>query len=923
MKTVTLFFGLILAIGLALGCSGGGSAPVVPDTKLPTGTSGISHENTYIWGIWDVTLNPESKIAEITPIRGADFTCDVVRFLQPPIAMINLITVQIDPSSEWSTGHIIADVTIRHPFPSLQKFTGFDVRTAVIGNGSIVGMFDGNIVYGGGDSIELLNADGYTRWFNPTEFTSYGKMFGFTEGKYGTPGTDFSATLNPYKYYCDNLGATDEMVAFFDDPSCPNPRGVFKTSSVPVRRFDLQFPLVGGKPLFHFQYAVVASWIPPSPNPPQNIPDDFSLAGNCGEAYLVDSADQSEMYYTDPSNKGGTLKLSVRVYDHQGVENPNGILGEISGIALETPDGPIIGGLAEFDPAALSGALVSQDDLSATFLLEVTNVDPSGQGEFPVLIMVTSADPSDYSSGMPGFDYPDGKLAAYAMGTVSVGPGIQGDAPVAIAEIVTPPPYCPGDAIEFDATASYDPDGFIVSYEWDFNGDGVYGDPYDSGTDSNPILAYADSGAYMVDVRVTDNEALTDTLDDPLALSVGGPTWVDDDAVSPFDGTFDHPWPTIQEGIDNANDDCGEKWVRVKDGTYVENIKMISDITVEGYSDPAPLITTIEGSENHMVDFSGAQNARIKHFRAQPRCKYDTVNSIYADGIYVASSPGNVVDDIEFLDNPGGETCRYAVGTHYWGAGSCTINNIRVNGYHKAAYGFISASGPGVTVTNCVLLNITFMAVSGMGIINVSDGGATALVAKNVIGHATFSEAFPETAWVAVMSVSHCSGGPIRNTLIFDINNNLGDTGWTWGLDCSDAENMTVEHNTVSGLKGPAWIYGHEVTDFNTDPSGTIYRDHIVANLTAGMMNWRWAYLGMWGADLPVDYSCAYNVGNAFYTGIHEAVEGVGFVYTNPEFLNIAGDDYRVAGTSPCHGNAHDGTDMGAYGGTDPLTWVP
>ncbi|MHC1579830.1 MAG: PKD domain-containing protein, partial [Candidatus Alkanophagales archaeon] len=52
--------------------------------------------------------------------------------------------------------------------------------------------------------------------------------------------------------------------------------------------------------------------------------------------------------------------------------------------------------------------------------------------------------------------------------------------------------------ITFDASASYDPDGYIVSYEWDF-GDGT--------TASGAVVthAYADDGTYTATLTVTDN----------------------------------------------------------------------------------------------------------------------------------------------------------------------------------------------------------------------------------------------------------------------------------------------------------------------------------------------------------------------------------------------------------------------------------
>ena len=62
----------------------------------------------------------------------------------------------------------------------------------------------------------------------------------------------------------------------------------------------------------------------------------------------------------------------------------------------------------------------------------------------------------------------------------------------------------PGIAITFDGTNSYDPDGTIFSYAWDF-GDGK--------TDMGPTPshAYSSTGTYTVTLTVTDNDGLTDS----------------------------------------------------------------------------------------------------------------------------------------------------------------------------------------------------------------------------------------------------------------------------------------------------------------------------------------------------------------------------------------------------------------------------
>jgi len=74
-----------------------------------------------------------------------------------------------------------------------------------------------------------------------------------------------------------------------------------------------------------------------------------------------------------------------------------------------------------------------------------------------------------------------------------------------------------GSAITFDAGSSYDPDGVIVSYEWDWESDGVYDE-----VTSDPLAAhtYASSLAGLVTLRVTDDDGLTSV--DTAEISVLG-----------------------------------------------------------------------------------------------------------------------------------------------------------------------------------------------------------------------------------------------------------------------------------------------------------------------------------------------------------------------------------------------------------------
>ena len=68
--------------------------------------------------------------------------------------------------------------------------------------------------------------------------------------------------------------------------------------------------------------------------------------------------------------------------------------------------------------------------------------------------------------------------------------------------------------VKFDGTSSYDPDGSIVKFNWDF------GDGYQS-NEPSPAHIYADDGTYTVVLTVTDNQGATD--EDVLQISVTNP----------------------------------------------------------------------------------------------------------------------------------------------------------------------------------------------------------------------------------------------------------------------------------------------------------------------------------------------------------------------------------------------------------------
>ncbi len=411
------FVVVILLSTLVLGCSNStGGVPTLPNagsedlTALSTLEGAKSLPGSHVlWGMWEITIDPSTLEADVIPLRGASFNANVTQFMQPPMAPMNLINVYVDPGAgDIANGLFAVDITLNHPFPGMGQFSGFDVRGVFMVDGSVSSAHYGGLMYAGEDEARLMNADGWTRWWNPTEFTSFETIFGYTQGLLATPGFKATATLNAHKYFCDGLGAEDDPVID------PDSRGFFSTvPGVNTRRYMIQFTMDGGSPVVSFNYAVDASWSPPDTGAgPDFTPDDYSLSANCQEAYMLGVEDAgSTAWYVDPSSNGGDLLFDITVYDWQSVENPDGVSGEVAAIWVESAE------LMDAPVNVLPTATALPDGpTSSVFRVDITDVHPTDILGQTLLIGVESANPTNYApnlEGITGFDFPDEPLAAY------------------------------------------------------------------------------------------------------------------------------------------------------------------------------------------------------------------------------------------------------------------------------------------------------------------------------------------------------------------------------------------------------------------------------------------------------------------------------------------------------------------------------
>src|SRR2546425_460706 len=157
-----------------------------------------------------------------------------------------------------------------------------------------------------------------------------------------------------------------------------------------------------------------------------------------------------------------------------------------------TPNSPVVGASVTFNASASrdpDGNIMTYawNFGDSTFGSEAITSHPyAGAGTYNVTLNVTDND------SLNGTVYHE----------VVVGPPPPGPRPPVADFAASPSPVNPGSPVTFNATASFDPDGTIVSYAWEF-GDSTFGGGV------MPTHAYANPGVYTAILTVVDNQSLS------------------------------------------------------------------------------------------------------------------------------------------------------------------------------------------------------------------------------------------------------------------------------------------------------------------------------------------------------------------------------------------------------------------------------
>ena len=564
------FYLLILICILSLaGCSGGSSittdnpssTPQKNLTNLPVGVSdydsnGSPIAGSGILGLFSINVDKKSLTGELTPLRSMSSedvleVVDLTNFLQlaPCTNCVKVRGVELDPD-----GHVIVKIGIRHPFPAGDPFkpiTGknradlhvFNVEGIVISDGTSPESFPGLGAKTG--NLKLLNADGYTGYLDP----SIDEFF------------PTEATIHPYITHFADYSAGNY------DPS--NPTG-FASVTDPPPTGNLVMPMGSSEDIRNYVF---------------DIPGDgFTYVFAVGCTYAL-SANSKNMRFTpeyrvpqhnkkaaslvnmviDSDNlKGGTLdseaQLTIKVLDINHAVQIGTALNEmradssVSKIEIEIPGVTLAPVAFSTTPSGGSG----RDPVNPlTFPGTIKNEGGAAEGTYQGIVKVTDSYPvglnvSPTLNGRDGikrvppltspitgtFDIPE--FATYQRFEITVGSANQD--PVAI--LAPDPAYgCDGAKIWFDGSASYDTDGTIVNYEFDFDLPGGIPSNFSadvSGADSRVQSSIYSVGTYTAALRVTDDRGgknidtvpVTITAIDGFDISLYPKTYVTDTSFS-------------------------------------------------------------------------------------------------------------------------------------------------------------------------------------------------------------------------------------------------------------------------------------------------------------------------------------------------------------------------------------------------------
>lgn len=912
---IALFCAFTLACSQATGLS---SAPDLNPREPIFCHDSLNKNSKVLWGFYEVSINPDLMTAEIIPLRGVEFTANVTMFMQPPKTTTHLLGIKIDVgASDLDSGFVVCDVSLRHPFPSFNLYRGFDVFGIVMGNGSIALDHDSTALVASSADLTLLNADGYTRWFNPSEFSPHETIFGYIQGKLAPKGFVPTATVNAYKYFADELGAEDELILN------PANRGTFSPSSVNTREYRLQFPMNAGQPVYKFAYAIEANWYEPDASgAPQYPLSSFPLSANLSEPYMLKLSDNgSTAWFVNESNKGGSLKLAVEVFDWQAPKNPEGVNGELSALWIE---GEVLDNPVNVLPIAevLAGGVTS-----SVFQFEISDLSLTHSGDNEIWVIAESANPSTYEPQIGGntspWKWPDAPLAAYLRTKVKVS-NVQ---PQNVPEVISIDPS-KGDVntvvnatvygLKFEDGAQVElrqsgvPTPFVVY---------ASGESWVNSTQINCSLNLTGAPLGMYDVAVINPNMLEGVLKNGFEVILKNVIYVDDSNTSGVeDGTQANPFNTVQEGLAAASagwqvwvDDSGVAYggpFTLKANVILKSVNWASndgDNTATLALSPPSASAVVTCASNSTIDgfeIRDSTSTGIIVNGVSSTIKNCIVTNINGGGplygIRILNSPATLIDN-------------------------CVVSEMLVSNNYTTAHG-ISMSNSPCKIENTVVKEIKksgfYGSYAGIYAVGCNPQGANRLDIRRCKVHAVYPTggdlpgSYNPTFGINIESSNQAE---IYNNIIYNITGGNYDN--VYGVSISGSTGVQFVNNVIYNISKMVYYGIAYGLNLNTCTSVDI-RNCIISRIHKGSQGYYVTAYGVnsdAGSTYTFQYNDVFDCATANYSGL---TPGIGCISLDPKYVS-PGVDFHLQAGSPCINTGdpnikdpdNSQSDMGAYGG--------
>jgi PKD repeat protein len=176
-----------------------------------------------------------------------------------------------------------------------------------------------------------------------------------------------------------------------------------------------------------------------------------------------------------------------------------------------------------------------------------------------------------------------------------------------------------GEEMEFSGTG-IDLDGFIVLYEWDFDGDGTW--DWNDTQERVAIWTYEETGLFIARFRVTDNDGAT--AQDILRVQVSSAVTPNEpptaEAGGPYDGVAGQPITLTGSGTDPDGSVASYEWDFQGDGT-LDHSSPVSGTTTVVYEMSGTFTAVLYVTDDDGVVATDSAQVLISRSNAPPTAR--------------------------------------------------------------------------------------------------------------------------------------------------------------------------------------------------------------------------------------------------------------------------------------------------------------